>query len=344
MKKEFNMFKKVTIQIILIVFLSFITINATPSLATTLSLLKAKLLSLAKDLNIFEKKENVKKTTDTITVIFKHYDSEKNKESLEINIEPKEIEAKKTLDYFTLKDISEKVFFNKSNQMIPDGFNITEIRNLAAWTDLENINIDSVSSIKFIDFTSCSHIINLSIRDCPNILPKELNLSSFKNLKTLSLETQMSENLETIILTGCTKLEEFTCKGYRNKPIKIVGLTGENCTKNLKKFVINSTKITTLDVSCLKKLETLDTSFCLELTSITGLNNCVDLKEINVYMCEKLSQKIDISNIKHLEKFFFGSSKITLNGFINKTFKELTTNNTYDTIESNGNYQIGEKK
>ena len=152
-------------------------------------------------------------------------------------------------------------------------------------TLLEEFALSDNSNVTTLDFSSNTKLKNLNLSDVSAL--DTLDISACTSLESVSL---LNTGLTTLSVTGSDALTQFWV--YNNMSLVSLTLTGganltsvklssgsENPT--LKTLSITNCGITSLDVTYLTKLTTLDVSNCSALANITGLDNLTLLESFN---------------------------------------------------------------
>lgn len=177
------------------------------------------------------------------------------------------------------------------NNLSEDNNSFTTI-TLPTTNTLEVLSLAQNKNVVSLDLSGKTVLKELMLSDVPKL--SSLNIADATALESLSL---MNTGLTSLSVTGSSALT--TLNVYNNTALVSFSLTGATQldiaklsagTSNtaLTSLSITSSGITSLDVTYLPNITSLDVSGCASLTSITGLDSLTNLTTLNVNGCTNL--------------------------------------------------------
>ena len=208
---------------------------------------------------------------------------------------------------------------------------------LSANTLLEEFALSENTNVTSLDFSSNTKLKSLNLSDVSSL--GTLDISSCTSIESLNL---LNTGLTALSVTGNDSLTQFWV--YNNANLESLSLTGAANLTSVKlsagtenavltSLSITNSGITSLDVTNLTKLTTLDVSGCSALTSITGLNGCTELETVTTTGSGITS--LDLSGNTSLSSLNIADcdSLISLN-VSNTKISGLTIDDTYASLNS----------
>ncbi len=150
---------------------------------------------------------------------------------------------------------------------------------------LEEFALSDNSNVMTLDFSSNAKLKNLNLSDASSL--NTLDISACTALESLNL---LNTGLTSLSVTGSDALTQFWV--YNNTSLASISLTGGANLTSVKlsagmentvltNLAITNCGITSLDVTYLTAITSLDVSGCSALTAITGLDNLMLLENFN---------------------------------------------------------------
>ncbi|XP_060173802.1 TMV resistance protein N-like isoform X8 [Lycium barbarum] len=222
-----------------------------------------------------------------------------------------------------LKKLPELKLSNLKHLNLSSCGGLTEIPNLGDMPNLETLNLYRFENLEEVhpSLGHCRMLTQLDLSGCHKLkkLP-ELKLSNLKQLN-LMMCVGLAEspnlgdmpNLETLILTMCTNLEEVHPSLGHCRMLTQLDLSGCHKLKKLPELKLSNLKQLNLymcvglaespNLGDMPNLETLNLCGCENLEEVhPSLGHCRMLRELDLSKCEKLKKlpELKLSNLKQL--------------------------------------------